>query len=185
MPRKVKTNLIAPAKLAHYVLRVTSMADSIAWYQTVLGMQVVHRDEFICFLTYDEEHHRLAMVQVPSDSQIDQHTRLRLPGLDHVAYTLLSLEDLLATYKRLKAADILPVWSVNHGLTTSLYFADPDGHRVEFQVENLSTKRGLQDYMQSEAFAKNPVGIDFDPEALLRRFEAGDAIEELLRPGAA
>ena len=39
--------------------------------------------------------------------------------------------------------------------------------------------------MQSEAFAKNPVGIDFDPEALLRRFEAGDAIEELLRPGAA
>ena len=102
-----------------------------------------------------------------------------------MAYTLESIEDLLITYKRLKQADILPVWPINHGLTTSIYYADPDGNRVEFQVENLATKKELNAYMASEAFAENPIGVGFDPDRLLERFENGDPIEELLKQGAA
>jgi hypothetical protein len=102
-----------------------------------------------------------------------------------VAYTLDSLEELLGTYKRLKAQDILPVWPINHGLTTSLYYADPDGNRVEFQIENLGTKEALQAYMRSDAFAENPIGVEFDPEKLLARYEQGDPVEELLLQGSA
>ena len=107
------------------------------------------------------------------------------PGLDHVAYTLNSLEELLSTYKRLKGEGIVPVWPINHGLTTSMYYEDPDGLRVEFQVENFDTKNELQAYMHSGAFAENPIGVEFDPEKLLERFENGDPIEELLKQGAA
>jgi len=185
MARTVEPRLVTPAKFAHYVLRVASLDESIAWYHKVLGMEVVHRNDFICFLTYDDEHHRLALVQVPPNTEVDRKTRLGLPGLDHVAYTLSSLEDLLATYKRLKAADILPVWPINHGLTTSMYYADPDGNRVEFQVENLDSKEELQAYMRSAAFAQNPIGVDFDPDKLLERYERGDALEELLKQGSA
>ena len=185
MARTVEPRLVTPAKFAHYVLRVSNLDDAIAWYNTVLGMEVVHRNDFICFLTYDDEHHRMAMVQVSPNADVDKETRLGLPGLDHVAYTLNSLEELLATYKRLKAHDILPVWPINHGLTTSMYYADPDGNRVEFQVENLETKEELQGFMRSEAFAQNPIGVDFDPEKLLQRFENGDPIEELIRQGSA
>ncbi len=128
--RKVQPVLVTPAKFAHYVLRVSDMANSVAWYQAVLGMEVVHQNPMITFMTYDDEHHRIAMVQVPPNDDVSKDVRLRLPGLDHVAYTLNSLEDLLATYKRLKAQEILPVWPINHGLTTSLYYADPDGNRV-------------------------------------------------------
>jgi hypothetical protein len=52
-------------------------------------------------------------------------------------------------------------------------------------VENLETKKELQGYMRSEAFAQNPIGVDFDPDKLLQRFENGDPIEELIKQGSA
>ena len=181
MTRTVASDLIKPAKFAHFVLRCSDKNASVDWYSAVLGMEVVHGNDMIAFLTYDDEHHRLALVQAPPDRQKDEGA----PGLDHVAYTLNSLEDLLSTYKRLKALDILPVWPINHGLTTSLYYADPDGNRVEFQVENLETKEELQAYMRSDAFAANPIWVDFDPEKLLARYENGDPLEELVQQGSA
>lgn len=171
--------------LAHFVLRVSDMKKSIAWYEAVLGMRVVVDAGLLTFFTYDDEHHRLAMVETPTPAAEKEKGAMPPPGLDHVAYTLESLEDLLITYKRLKEQDILPVWPINHGLTTSLYYADPDGNRVEFQVENLDTREELNAYMVSEAFAANPIGVEFDPEKLLERFENGDPIEELVKQGAA
>lgn len=185
MKRQVTTAPVPSQTFAHFVLRVSNLQDSIDWYTTVLSMKVVHQNPFLAFMTFDEEHHRLALVQIKNDDSITQETRLTLPGLDHVAYTIESLHDLLSIYKRLKQQDIVPVWPINHGLTTSLYYADPDGNRVEFQVENFETKEELNAFMQSESFAANPIGVDFDPDTLLARFENGDPIHELLQQGSA
>jgi catechol-2,3-dioxygenase len=170
-----------PRRFAHFVLLVRDLDASIDWYRTVLGMEIVHHAGKLVFMTYDDEHHRLALAE--SGTGLEK-TR-GAPGLDHVAYTLGSLGELLGTYKRLAARGILPAWPVNHGLTTSLYYEDPDGNRVEFQVENLDTPEALRGYMESEAFAANPLGVGFDPEKLVERYERGDPIEELLQPGAA
>jgi catechol-2,3-dioxygenase len=173
--------LIKPAKFAHFVLRVRNLEESIAWYETLLGMEMVHRAEQIAFMTYDDEHHRMALVQTPVQAEMAPGA----PGLDHVAYTLNSLGDLLSTYKRLKAKGILPAWPINHGLTTSIYYQDPDGNRVEFQVENFETPEELRGYMESGAFAENPIGVGFDPEKLVERYENGDPLEELQKQGSA
>jgi len=162
-----------PAKFAHFVLRTRNLEASIVWYRELVGMEVVFRNDLIAFLSYDDEHHRLALAQTPQ-------AQLAPPGaagLDHVAYTLRDLGELLGTYRRLAAAGILPVWSINHGPTTSLYYEDPDGNRVELQVENFASADEAQAYMYSKAFEENPVGVEFDAEKLAAEYEQGGPLE--------
>jgi catechol-2,3-dioxygenase len=173
--------LIRPAVFAHFVLRVRDIEASIRWYETVVGMRVVHRAGMLAFLTYDDEHHRLALAQTPVEAEAVPGA----PGLDHVAYTFESLGDLLASYVRLEALGIHPVWKINHGPTTSLYYEDPDGNRVELQIDNFPSVAELNAWMQSDAFKANPIGTPFDPARLVERYEAGDPIEELVQQGAA
>ena len=181
MTREVSTELVKPGSFAHFVIRCSDKVKSVQWYATVLGMEPVHENPMITFMTYDDEHHRLALVQNQGDEKLSKTA----PGMDHVAYTLNSLGDLMSTYKRLKSEGIVPVWPINHGLTTSMYYEDPDGMRVEFQVENYPTKEELQGFMQSEAFSQNPIGVSFGADKMLERYESGDPIEELLQQGAA
>jgi hypothetical protein len=67
-----------------------------------------------------------------------------------------------------------PSWSTNHGPTTSIYYNDPDGHRIETQVDNSDTVEEANDFMTSELFKQNLVSTDFDPETLVKRLEAGE-----------
>jgi hypothetical protein len=61
----------------------------------------------------------------------------------------------------------------------SLYYADPDGNRMEFQVD-VGTVAEATALMRTPAFASNPVGIMYDPDVLLARFEGGEREESLL-----
>ena len=56
--RTLDSKPIAPSLFAHFVLRSSNMPAMVDWYSTVLNMHVVQRNDFICFLTYDNEHHR-------------------------------------------------------------------------------------------------------------------------------
>ncbi len=80
-----------------------------------------------------------------------------------------------------------PVWSINHGPTTSLYYEDPEGIRLEFQTENFPPSAQLTaDYFNSKEFADNPpIGVNVDPDYLLERLRAGTSETDLLKPGAA
>ena len=100
-------------------------------------------------------------------------------GTDHVAFTYGDLGDLLHTYRRLKAAGIVPYWCINHGPTVSLYYKDPDGSGVELQVDTMPSIEAIEAWMRSGEFAANPIGVVFDPEEILRRYEAGESIETL------
>ena len=168
---------ISPAKFAHFVLRTGQVDRMAEWYKTVLAARIVFRDERLCFLSYDDEHHRLALIQVSGLEPRDPNAT----GTDHVAYSYRELGELLANYRRLKAAGILPHWPINHGVTTSMYYRDPDNNRVELQIDNFATAEECQAYFQSQAFAENPVGVTYDPEKLCRRYEAGEPISDLLR----
>lgn len=180
-------NRLAPDYLAHWVVKTARSDEVIAWYRTVFGARVIHEDSKIAFLTWDEESHRLALVKVPRLLRyLFPLSRLRRKfyGIDHLGFTIGSLEQLLSTYERLKQAGITPVWSINHGPTTSLYYEDPDGVRLEFQTENFATAKETADYFLSGAFAENPIGVNFDPDYLLERLRNGDDPAELCRQGS-
>ena len=167
----------APRKLAHIVLRTSHKRPLMAWYRDVLGARIVFENDFIGFLTYDDEHHRVAVIEMPGLSPVDRMTA----GLHHVAFTYGGLQDLLDTYCRLKAIGITPDHSINHGPTTSMYYRDPDGNSVELQVDNFATAEEGTAYLSSDAFAANPIGVDFDPEDLLAKFTSGVSVTELTK----
>lgn len=172
---------VRPTRFAHVVFRVRDLARSVAWYREVVRMDVVHGAEKLAFLTHDSEHHRLALIETP----VEATPAPGAIGVDHIAYAFDTLGDLLSTYKRLKALGIEPYWPINHGPSTSLYYHDPDGNGVELFVDNFPTEALLKGWMESEAFKANPIGVRFDPDKLVARYEAGDAMEELIQQGSA
>jgi catechol 2,3-dioxygenase-like lactoylglutathione lyase family enzyme len=167
---------VVPKQLAHIVRRTSRLAELVAWYQTVLGAEVVHGDEMLVFLTYDDEHHRIAIAGIPG---LEEQPAFAA-GTDHVAFTYASLGDLLYTYERLKREGIEPFWCINHGPTISMYYKDPDGSRVELQVDTMPTAEAIDAWMRSGEFAANPIGVIFEPGDLLARYRAGEPFATLL-----
>lgn len=116
----------SPAKLAHIVLRTNNFACMRQFYLDFLGGRIAMENPQMAFITYDDEHHRIALVNMPDISDKVRQSS----GLEHVAFTFGSLKELLAAYKgRLALKEPLrPVWCINHRVTTSLYYKDPDGN---------------------------------------------------------
>ena len=144
---------VVPAKFAHAVLATKQFQAMVDWYKTVLQAEVVHSNGMLAFMTYDDEHHRIAIAAVPGLEDKPCHS----VGLDHLAYTYANLGDLVFTYERLKQAGIMPVVTINHGPTTSMYYRDPDGNRVELQIDNFDSVEELKGFFQSDAMQKNPM----------------------------
>lgn len=175
----------SPKKLSHLVLQTNRRPQMVEWYCTVLGAELLYENPHIAFISYDDEHHRVAFVDPGplADKAPAEGKTARAGGevgLHHVAFTMSSLDDLADQYIQLKGKGITPHRCVNHGVTTSMYFYDPDRNQVELLVDNFATAIEGQNYMrQRSATDKNPVGIDFDPEELVKKIHTGLKLEEL------
>lgn len=166
------TTVIKPESLAHIVLRTRQeqFKPMVAFYKTFLSAQARFENESFSFLSYDAEHHRVAIIALPG-------TTPSVPGssgLLHVAFTFPSLTDLCLAYLQRKAHGIEPYWCVNHGPTTSMYYRDPDGNDIEAQVENFDTLEEACGFMDGPLYRENPIGTDFAPEELIKRLESGE-----------
>ena len=164
-------------RFAHVVLQTNRLAEMRDWYCTVLGAHVVYENPGMCFVTFDEEHHRLALVASPADPFVER-TPLTV-GLQHTAFTFDGLPALLGTFERLRAAGIEPVVPIAHGVTTSLYYRDPDGNSVELQIDNFADPDDATAYMTGPEYAADPVGPSFDPAAMADALRSGTDPAEL------
>lgn len=178
-----------PKKLAHVVFQTNQIARMRDWYCRALGAHVIFENEHLSFATYDDEHHRIAFIDLgPLAPRAVGQTELapgaaEPPGLHHTSWTFGTLAELLDTYVHLRDEGVRPFFCVNHGPTTSMYYRDPDGNRVELQIDNFETAKEGQDWMLSPAFARNPIGVEFDPEEMLERSRAGVPWKELVARG--
>ncbi len=170
---------VSPRLFAHAVFATPNFDKMIEWYGDVLNARVLSKGPMLAFMSFDQEHHRLAFINQPKLAVRDG----KQAGVDHLAYSLRDTGELLNTYARLKKKGILPVWPVNHGLTTSLYYQDPDGNKVELQVDNFVSAEQLQAWFTQDEFKANPIGVTFDPEALIALYESGASQAELIRIG--
>ena len=173
---------VPPRKFVHVVYRTHRFAQMLEWYQTVFGATVQYQDPALAFLTYDDEHHRFAFANLDVIQPGAKAPAERSPvGVDHVAYTYGSLNELFENYAWLKDKAIKPYWCIHHGVTLSMYYVDPDGNQMEFQVDCFLTAEGANELMHSPRWGLNPIGVEYDPDEYLAKLRAGTPACELLQ----
>jgi catechol 2,3-dioxygenase-like lactoylglutathione lyase family enzyme len=115
-----------PQKISHIVLHSPNHKALVEWFCDVLGFRVSDwLGDFMCFLRCNGAHHRLAILPGP-------------PCLNHVAYDMLSVDDMMTGISRLKQAGTDLRWGPGRhtaGNNTFSYFTTPAGFAVEYTAE--------------------------------------------------
>ena len=171
--------------LHHFGLTTANLEAMVNWYGKVLGMTSNHQTSKplgtrgpsgvrVAWVSNDEANHRIAIVELRG--LVDDLGRIHHRRLQHVAFEYPSVDDLLATYARLKGLGIEPVLTADHGATTGFYYEDPDRNSVELLADNFGDWKKSTEYLRtSSEFAANPMGAYVDPDAMVVG-DAGDAV---------
>jgi catechol 2,3-dioxygenase len=121
--------------LGHVVLRVTDIDRAEKFYAGLLGLPIAARlDENgikMRFFTLGN-HHDFAVMEVSGDGSATGDMAV---GLHHVAFKIgTELDELREAKAVLDAAGVV-CNPIDHEVTKSLYFSDPDGNGVELYVD--------------------------------------------------
>jgi catechol 2,3-dioxygenase len=173
----------------HFGLKTSNLDTMVDWYRKVLGMEPNHRmcstsaaqgDSRwkIAWVSNDDANHRISIMAHPRLADDEQRSRHK--GMHHIAFEYPTLDDLLATYARLKLLAIEPVCAADHGATTSFYYEDPDRNSIELLVDNFGDDEQSSDFMRrSPEFANNPMGADVDPDQIYAARATGMSVVEI------
>jgi catechol-2,3-dioxygenase len=123
-----------PVSFSHFGIYVTDLARMEDFYTRVLGLLVSDRGQVpggsdLVFLSRDpDEHHQIVLATG------------RPPGVEfnvvnQISFKLPTLADLKAMHARARDEGTKQFRIVTHGNAWSVYFADPEGNRVEVFVD--------------------------------------------------
>jgi catechol-2,3-dioxygenase len=164
----------------HVNLKTRRLQKMIDWYGKVIGSKPTFQFPGGAWLTNDGANHRIALLT--SSKMSDDPDKLVHTGMHHIAFEYGSCDELLENYARLRDAGIVPHMSLDHGMTMSFYYVDPDGNSVELQYDNFGDWKKSSEWMRtSPEFARNPIGMFVDPGQMLEAHSAGASPEELHR----
>lgn len=166
--------------LHHVTFKTTRMQEMIDWYEAVVGCAPNFIFEGAAWTTNDTANHRIAFLATPGIKA--DPDKVVHDGIHHTAFEFGTLQGLLDNYERLAEADILPHISLDHGLTMSFYYVDPDGNSVELQSDNFGNWIHSAHWMQtSPEFAREPIGVEVDPRKLIKALKDGVSQSDLLK----
>jgi catechol 2,3-dioxygenase len=170
--------------LHHVNLKTRRLQEMIDWYGLAVGMRCRHQFAGGAWLTNDGANHRLALLTTPS--MTDDPDKLGHTGIHHMAFEFPSLDDLLDRYTLLKGHNHLPHACLDHGMTTSFYYVDPDGNSVELQSDNFDGDWARSSaFLETAEFVADPIGKQIDPEQILAARADGQDAQEIHRSGYA
>lgn len=164
----------------HTTFGTLKLEEMVKFYEEVAGLEPVYHSDEGAWLTNDAANHRIALLALPG---------LKVPedkghtiGLHHTAFEYGDFDQWLDNYERLAAIDIRPFLNLDHGMTMSMYYQDPEGNGVEIQVDAFGSWSSSKEWMwASEEFGSNPIGAHFEPEKLVAARASGLGFEEIHR----
>ena len=116
-----------PKRVGHLVLNVKNLDESTKFYSEVLGFEIALQRPTGTFLTCGKIHHDLALFQAPEGAMPVTEGQL---GLNHFAVQVEDINDLKEVYDELKDSGASMDRNTDHGMTSSIYFFDPDGNKI-------------------------------------------------------
>jgi catechol 2,3-dioxygenase len=174
----ISTNSITPS-LHHVTIKTSRLDEMIKWYGVVVGTRVQFKNDVAAWTSNDEANHRIAFLAVPGLG--DDADKICHNGMHHCAFEYDSFSDLMSSYNRLRKEGLEPAFCLDHGLTISFYYEDPEGNYVELQSDCFSDWKLSTEYMRtSPVFAENPIGVFFDPARVYEAFQSGVDYKTLL-----
>ena len=115
-----------PLRISHIVLHSPDHQALVKFFTDVLGFRVSDwLGDFMCFLRCNSAHHRFALLGGP-------------PCLNHVAYDMPTIDDMMRGASRLKKRGVDLRWGPGRhkaGNNTFSYFTTPNGFAVEYTAE--------------------------------------------------
>jgi catechol 2,3-dioxygenase len=185
MPQAEENMATIKPKLHHVTMKTSHLDEMIAWYSYVLGVKVQFKNENAAWTTNDEANHRIAFLSVPGLGDDDK--KINHNGMHHCAFEYDTFADLMASYDRMRKDGVEPAFCLEHGLTISIYYKDPEGNYVELQADNFSDWAQSSEWMRtSPVFAENPIGVFFDPAKVYDTFKTGldfKSLQKAIRAG--
>ncbi len=172
-----KTAAIRPG-FHHVNLKTTRLQEMIDWYGTLVGAEVLFQDGQGAWLSNDAANHRIALLAFPGfGDDPEKETRT---GMHHSAFEYGSFDELNSSYLRLRHAGIEPAMCLDHGMTLSYYYRDPDANFVELQCDAFGDWAKSSDYVRSsEVFHANPIGVLVDPAKVAEAAAAGASFVDI------
>ena len=133
-------------QIHHVAYRCKDAKETVQWYERHLGMKFVlaiAENEVPSTKAPDPYMHVfldagggniLAFFELPSQKAMgrDENTPA---WVQHLALKVDSMDTLLATKAKLEAAGIEVIGPTNHTIFKSIYFFDPNGHRLELAAD--------------------------------------------------
>jgi lactoylglutathione lyase len=141
-------------KIHHVAYRCNDARETVEWYGTHLGMNFVlaiaedqvpstkEPDPYMHVFLDAGNGNILAFFELPTRPPMDRD-RNTPAWVQHLALQVDSVDTLVATKARLEAAGIPVVGPTDHTLFKSIYFFDPNGHRLE-----LAANTGTPDMLR-------------------------------------
>ena len=130
----------------HVAYRCRDAKETVDFYRDVMGMEfqlAFAEDEVPSTGEPDPYMHVfldagggnvLAFFELPTKDAMGRDEKTPL-WVQHIAFKVASLDDLAAAKKRAEARGIEVLGPTNHGIFKSIYFFDPNGHRVELACD--------------------------------------------------
>lgn len=120
-------------RVGHVVLKMRDLDAAKKFYNGVLGMKIAdEREDFGVFFRFDDYHHDIAVFKVKEDASLPERNQV---GLAHVALVADSFDTVKTMHQKLKVHGVQGIRTVDHGVTKSVYFKDPEGNELEIYCE--------------------------------------------------
>lgn len=139
-------------KIHHVAYRCKDAGETAEFYKIHLGMRLIGAfaedhvpstkapDPYMHIFLDAGGGNVLAFFELPNAPEMDRD-RNTPDWVQHLAFELESMDELISTKKRLEAAGLDVVGPTNHALFHSIYFRDPNGHRIELAVNTATAEQ--------------------------------------------